>query len=192
MGVIFTHDVGDWTRRLHIFAVPDIAALMAGIENAAVDGFQAVAHIGQRTADNHAHGVVEIGTLHLLDDGDGIDAFRPSWRRLVGQWTARNLLESPASYIGSEAGGTNLGCRFPEVNIFMKSVPYELLANDRKRPARSCRRMGESVPFFVRIGPSAAPLGRPCRDMLGFSPPMENREAGGHECRAMTRCSTRW
>ncbi len=34
-------------------------------------GFQAVADVGQRAPDDHAHGVVEIRTPHLVFDVDG-------------------------------------------------------------------------------------------------------------------------
>lgn len=36
-------------------------------------GFQAVAHVGQRTRDDDRHRVVDIGRLHLLFDIDGDD-----------------------------------------------------------------------------------------------------------------------
>src|SRR5687767_5097588 len=38
-----------------------------------MDGLQAVAHVGQRPADDDAHRIVEVAGLHLLDDGDGRD-----------------------------------------------------------------------------------------------------------------------
>ena len=31
---------------------------------------QAVAHVGQRPADDHAHGVIEVRRTHLVFDGD--------------------------------------------------------------------------------------------------------------------------
>ena len=34
---------------------------------------QAVAHVGQRAADDHAHRVIEVGALHLVGDRDGPD-----------------------------------------------------------------------------------------------------------------------
>ena len=33
-------------------------------------GLEAVAHVGQRPADDHAHGVVEVGGAHLVRDLD--------------------------------------------------------------------------------------------------------------------------
>ena len=43
------------------------------VEDAAVHGLQPVAHVGQRTRHDHAHGVIEIGPLQLALDGNGAD-----------------------------------------------------------------------------------------------------------------------
>src|SRR5215475_10749793 len=44
--------------------------LVHRVKNSSVDGFQAVADVGQRAADDHRHGVVEITTLHLVFNVD--------------------------------------------------------------------------------------------------------------------------
>ncbi len=88
MGVVFTHHVGDRARRFHIFAVPVIAALVRGVENAPVHRLQPVARIRKSAAHDHAHRVVEIGALHLLDNGNRLDVVglaRSGRRRLVSQ-----------------------------------------------------------------------------------------------------------
>ena len=46
--VIFTHDVADDAARLAVRPPGDIAGFLAGVEDAAVDRLQAVAHVGQR------------------------------------------------------------------------------------------------------------------------------------------------
>jgi multiple antibiotic resistance protein len=79
MRVILTHHVADDARRLAYLLVPVVAALMHGIENAAVHRLEAVAHIRQRPADDHAHGVIEIvvagqSVLNVL--GISVSAFR--------------------------------------------------------------------------------------------------------------------
>jgi hypothetical protein len=74
MRVIFTHDVADDAGRFHVFAVPVETAFMHGIEDAAVHGFQPVAHVRKRPAHDHAHRVIEIGPLHFLENGDRFDA----------------------------------------------------------------------------------------------------------------------
>ena len=57
----FPHDAG----RLLVRIVVRILDLVHRVENAAMHGFQTVADIGQRAAHNHAHGVIEVGALHL-------------------------------------------------------------------------------------------------------------------------------
>jgi hypothetical protein len=72
--VIFTHDVADDAARLAIGPPGDIAGFLAGEEDPAMDRLQAVANVGQGPAYDHAHRVIEVGGLHLVDDGDGRDA----------------------------------------------------------------------------------------------------------------------
>ena len=47
--------------------------LLHGVENAAVDGLQSVAIVGQGAADDDRHGIVEIRLLHLVFNVDGLD-----------------------------------------------------------------------------------------------------------------------
>ena len=122
MRMVFTHHVGDRARRLHIFAVPVVAALMRRVEDAAMHRLQPVAHVGQRTADDHAHRVIEIGALHLLDDGNRLDAGRaPSAPRGVF-WSVKSghnqIRESLGAYIGMPGRNSNVHGSFP-VAIFV-------------------------------------------------------------------------
>ncbi len=71
--VILTHDVTHDAARLAVGPSGDVAGLLAGVENTAVDRLQAVAHVGQRAADDHAHRVIEVAGLHFVDDGDRSD-----------------------------------------------------------------------------------------------------------------------
>ena len=70
VGMVFTDDVADDARRLAVRLVPLVAVLVHRVEDAAVHRLEAVAGVGQRARHDHAHGVIEIGALHLLDDGD--------------------------------------------------------------------------------------------------------------------------
>ena len=70
VGVIVAHHVADDLGGLAIGPASDEAAFLAGEQDAAVDRLQAVAHVGQRTADDHAHRVIEVAGLHLVDDVD--------------------------------------------------------------------------------------------------------------------------
>ena len=71
--MVLTNHVTDDTGRLSVGLVMRIARLMHRVEDAPVHRFQTIAGIRQRTAHDHAHGVVEIGALHLVFDGDGQD-----------------------------------------------------------------------------------------------------------------------
>jgi len=73
VGVIFTDDVADDARRLAVRLVPVIAVLLHRVEDAPMHGLEPVAHVGKRARHDHAHGVIEIGALHLIDERDGSD-----------------------------------------------------------------------------------------------------------------------
>src|SRR3954451_8190216 len=53
-----------------------IAALVHRVEDAPVHGLQAVARVGQRARHDHAHRVIEVAALHLIDDGNRLDIAR--------------------------------------------------------------------------------------------------------------------
>ena len=69
--MIFTHHVADDARRLAVRLVPLETVLVHRVENAAMHRLQAVAHIRQRARHDDAHGVIEVGAFHLIEDGNG-------------------------------------------------------------------------------------------------------------------------
>jgi hypothetical protein len=71
--MVFTHHVADDAARLAIGAAGDIARFLAGVEDATVDRLQPVANVGERAAHDHAHRVIEVAGLHLVDDRDGVN-----------------------------------------------------------------------------------------------------------------------
>ncbi len=73
MGVILTHDVTDDTGRFAERLGAVISAHFHGVEDTAVHRLQAVAHIRQRTADDYAHRIIEIGATQLGLNRDGSD-----------------------------------------------------------------------------------------------------------------------
>ena len=74
VGVELTEHVADDTCRLTGGFVGVEVELRAHIvENTAVYGFQAVAHVGKGARDDHRHRVVDVRRLHLLFDIDGDD-----------------------------------------------------------------------------------------------------------------------
>ena len=77
--VIFTDDVADRARGLHVCLVPaSYPVLVHRVEDAPVHRLEAVARIRQRTRHDHAHGVIEVAALHLVEDGYGTNI---GWHR---------------------------------------------------------------------------------------------------------------
>ncbi len=88
MGMVFTHDLADDARRLHIGAVGEEIVFLRRKENAPMHRFETVAHVRQGAAHDHAHRVSEIGTLHLVGDGNRADVGgrrNRSFVSLIGQ-----------------------------------------------------------------------------------------------------------
>jgi len=71
--VVLADHVADDARGLLVSAVPLVAELAHRVQHAAVHGLQAVAHVRQRPADDHAHRVIEIALLHLVFEVDRED-----------------------------------------------------------------------------------------------------------------------
>ncbi len=71
--VILTHHVADDARRFHVFAVGRMPFRVHRIEDAPMHRLEAVARVGQRPRHDHAHGVIEVGALHLLGDRNRTD-----------------------------------------------------------------------------------------------------------------------
>ena len=68
MWVVFPHGIPDDTRRFFIGLVWLQIHFVHGIEYTTLYRFQAVPHIGQRTRDNDAHGIVDITFFHFVID----------------------------------------------------------------------------------------------------------------------------
>ena len=64
--VILADNVADGTGRLHMRTVRRVAGLVHGVQDAAMDRLQAVAHVGQGAADDDAHGIFQERRSHLL------------------------------------------------------------------------------------------------------------------------------
>ena len=70
--MVLAHDFADDAGALARGASRSQAHLLHGVKNAAMHRLQSVAHVGQRAADNHRQGIVEIRPLHLLFNVDGL------------------------------------------------------------------------------------------------------------------------
>ncbi len=80
--MIFTDHVADDARGLHVFLVRRVPLLVHRIQDAPMHRLQTVARIRQRARHDHAHGVIEVAALHLVEDGYGTNIGRR--RRLAG------------------------------------------------------------------------------------------------------------
>ena len=69
--VVTLQDFAHRAGALRVAPVVQHSLLEHRVEDAAVDGLQAVAHVGQRAPDDHRHRIVEIRLPHLVFDGDG-------------------------------------------------------------------------------------------------------------------------
>ncbi len=71
VGMVVAHDVADDLGGLGVLLVELEAHLLHAVEDAAVDGLEAVADVGEGAADDDRHGVVEIAAAHLVFNVDG-------------------------------------------------------------------------------------------------------------------------
>ena len=64
--VVAAHHLADDARALAVRPVRLEPELVHGVEHPPVDRLEPVAHVGERAADDHAHGVIEVRGPHLL------------------------------------------------------------------------------------------------------------------------------
>jgi hypothetical protein len=83
--MVIAHHVADDLGALAIRPAGDESALLAGVEDTAVNRLQAIADVGQSARDDDRHRIVEIARLHLVDDVDGGDVAAVDRRRSSGQ-----------------------------------------------------------------------------------------------------------
>lgn len=68
------HRVRDGSCGLDVAALWAIAVVVHRVDDAAVDGFHAVANLGESTSNDDAHGVIDVARLHFFLDVDRADA----------------------------------------------------------------------------------------------------------------------
>ncbi len=71
VGVEIPHDLADDLGALAICAIGGQPHQAHAIDDPAMGRFETVPHIGQRTPDDDAHGIVHVGAPHLVFDVDG-------------------------------------------------------------------------------------------------------------------------
>ncbi len=73
MRVKATHDIAHDLGALGMRAVRSQSRIGHPVKDSAVDRLEAVTDIGKRPRHDHRHGVLEVGTLHLLLELDRLD-----------------------------------------------------------------------------------------------------------------------
>ena len=68
--VVFADHVADDARRLLVRLVPVVGEFVHGEKDPPMHRLEAVAHVGERPADDDAHRIIEVGTPHLVLEAD--------------------------------------------------------------------------------------------------------------------------
>ena len=76
--------LADYAGTLGVRPVVQHAHVVHGVENAPVHRLQAVAHVGQSSADDDRHRIAEIRTSHLLFNVDGLNVGRTGAATVAG------------------------------------------------------------------------------------------------------------
>ena len=102
--VVLTHDFTDDRGALAIRGASGEAHFAHGVEDAAVDGLEAVTHIWKGSGHDHAHGVIEVARAHLVFNADRLHAGDAHAARAnpvcaviyrtLPRWTLRHLVTS--------------------------------------------------------------------------------------------------
>ena len=74
MGVVLAQNIAHYTGALAIGPVGRQPQFMHRVKDASLHWLEAIAGIGQRPTHDHAHGVFEVGALHLLMQSDRLNA----------------------------------------------------------------------------------------------------------------------
>ncbi len=84
--MVLAHHVADDAGALARGTIGLEAHLLHGVENAAVNGLESVADIGQSAADDDRHGIVEIRLAHLVFNVDGLNVQSAGTAVAGGRW----------------------------------------------------------------------------------------------------------
>ena len=96
--VVLAHHLADHAGALNVRPVPDGVRLLHREQDPAMHRLKAVAHVGERPADDHAHRVVEVRAPHLL-----FEAYR---KRFLGE-----LFHSGGACFSSDGRAQSSPCK---------------------------------------------------------------------------------
>ena len=132
VGVVLTDDVTHHAGGFLVGLVPVIAEFVHRVQDTPVNRLEPVPYIGKRPPDNHAHGVVEVGLLHLLLEVDRQDFLREFGHRQVLWEEKKKAGAKPAILLLSGA--------FQSVGVYHADPPHCSPGDGRKQhPGDSLR-----------------------------------------------------
>ena len=104
VGMVSAQHIAHTGSRLLEGTVRGKVVLIHGVENAAVDGLQAVPHIGQGAAHDDGHGVLNVRLLHFRHQGRLHDVLLgiPDLLRVILRFLTHSI--SPCQRVASEIG----------------------------------------------------------------------------------------
>ena len=126
--VVLAHHVADDAGALDVRAVRLQAVLVHREQDAAVDGLQAVADVGQRAPDDDGHGVVEVGGAHLL--------LEPARLDVAAADQVVDMRHSVADCLASDVEGGDAGVLLDELAARLDLVAHQ----HREQPVGRRRR----------------------------------------------------
>ncbi len=200
MRMVTAHHVADDLSALAIRLVWRIARLVHAIQDAPVHRLQPVARIGQRPADDHRHGISEVGALHLLLERHRLGVAGPARRDCAGwvdRWVARWIV---ARWFVSRVAQSVLLSSIAECFLHKRARRAKLpRRSDRPRHRRranntpSANPAAPGWPHPTRTAPRrppahprpadrvAAPRRPPSRDPRRATPPVSPARRAGAE-----------
>ena len=116
--MILAEHLADHLGALHVLAVVQQAHVVHRVQNAAVHRLQAVAHVGQRAADDDRHRIVEIRTPHLVFNVDGLHVAAPG--PLLGRAVVAGLDRQPFLAFSRQLSAFSLS--LPRIHTAIQTV----------------------------------------------------------------------
>src|SRR5271163_4202779 len=113
--MVLAHYVADDAGAFAGGAIGLESHLLHGVENAAVDGLESVADVGQSAADNDRHGIVEIRLAHLVFNVDGLNVESAGAAFAAGRWRGQGEFGILIVWHGLGLGSSVLGLGLLEI-----------------------------------------------------------------------------
>src|SRR5665811_835222 len=120
--VVLTHNLADDARALVVAAVGTVAPVIHRVDDPAVHGLHAVAHVRKRATDDDRHRIVDVAALHLQVDVDRLDAVGLNDRRLLSHAFILRSVWRKTRGLGSSSSLTS-PCTFGAASSSVAALP---------------------------------------------------------------------